>query len=154
MSVGLSRRRFLSTLSAAAMCSFVGCLDVTESEDIDITVSNASETPVEYDVSVDSFEETGAIEVGGSDQYEDKLGQPGSSSQFEVVASFTLPPDASQNESQGTGNNQTQNNETTSGPESNRFETTVDITSDVTEVSVTYTGGQMLVNPVIKSDDS
>jgi hypothetical protein len=154
MSGRLSRRRLLSTLSAATMGSFVGCLNVTENEDIDITVSNASGAPVEYDVSVDSFAETGAIEVDGSDQYEDKLGQPESSSQFEVAASFTLQLDAGQTESQGPTDNQTRDNGTSNGPESDRFETTVDIPSDVTEVSVTYTGGQMIVNPVIESEDS
>lgn len=158
MSSFSSRRRVLSATGAAVVGTLGGCLDTTESEDIDVTVSNASDTEISYEVLVEAFEETGVIEVGGTDQYDDELSQPGSSSQFEVVASFETQgvddsqdgTDDSNNETDGT---ETDGNETEGGySQIERFESTISVHSDVVELSVTYTGGQMTVNPVVEND--
>ncbi|WP_336327689.1 hypothetical protein [Halovenus sp. HT40] len=158
MSSFSSRRRVLSATGAAVVGALAGCLDTSESEDIDITVSNASDTGISYEVLVEAFEETGVIEVGGTDQYDAELSQPSSSSQFEVVATFeTQGADDSQDGTNGS-NNETDGTEAdgneTDGEDSEaeQFERTISLQSDVVELSVTYTGGQMTVNPVVEND--
>jgi hypothetical protein len=154
MSTLSSRRRTLSVIGAAVMGAFGGCFDATESNEVDITVSNASDTPISYEVTVEEFEETGRIDAGGSDQYEDEIDRPGSAGQFDVVASFESVLDDTGDEP-AESNSETGGNESTSEDSQTRqFGTTVSVDSDVIELSVTYTGEQMVVNPVVENDSS
>lgn len=153
-----SRRRVLSVMGVAVVGGLGGCPDTTESEAIDITVSNASDTPITYEVTIEAFEETGVIDAGGSDQYDDELSRPSSPSQFEVVASFETQgaddsregADGSNNETEGT---EADGNETDGGEsQPDQLESPISVHSDVVELSVTYTGGQITVNSVVEND--
>lgn len=159
MSSFSSRRRVLSATGAAVAGTLLGCLDTTEAEDIDITVSNASNTPINYEVTVEASEETGVIEPEGTDQYDDELSQPGSSSQFEVVASFETQgtddsrdgADGSNDETDGTeaDRNETDGEDSQAGP----FERAISVHSDVVVLSVSDTSGQTTVDRSSRTSD-
>lgn len=145
MSKRTSRRAVLAG-GGTVVASLAGCLGRGSEEQIDVTVSNASETPVDYEVSIESFEESGSVDAGGSDQYEDKLSPPGSMTQFDVVARFGKAVTAT-NESVNDSN----------GPREAFFEIgsindTVDVNSNVIEISVTFSAERIIVNPVAENN--
>ena len=145
MSKRTSRRTVLAG-AGVVTASLAGCLGLGSSEQIDVTVSNASETAVDYRVSIEDFEQSGSVEPGGSDQYEDKLSQPGSATQFDVTARFGKALSAT---------NETQtNNETPEEAflELGAIDDTVDVNGNVVELSVTFSTDRIIVNPVVESD--
>jgi len=147
-----SRRELLSMTSTAVTGFLVGCLDTAETGRIDITVSNASDMSISYEVSVEAFEQTGTIEAGGSDQYENGLDQPGSSRQFDVSATFeTRAADAERpapdNESNKSASDKKRRR-------TDQFDRPIDVDPDVSALSITYTGGGMDVNSVSITEDS
>lgn len=145
MSKGTSRRTLLAG-AGVVTASLAGCLGLGSTEQIDVTVSNAAETPVDYEMSIEEFEQSGSVDPGGSDQYEDKLSQPDSSTQFDVVARF--------------GKRLTATNETETDNETpeeaflelGKIDDTVDVNGSVVEISVSYSADQIIVNPVVESD--
>ncbi|MXR52113.1 hypothetical protein GRX03_10945 [Halovenus sp. WSH3] len=146
-----SRRGLLSSVGAVFAASFAGCLDSSEREEIDVTVSNASTVPVDYDVTIEEVEKTGAIEASGSDQYEDELPRPDSTTRFDVVGSFEIDVRGSQNETEPRAGSETSGsaNESSDGqPGGGRFGATIEVTADVTKITVIFTGDQMNVNTV------
>ena len=145
MSNGTSRRTVLAGAGALTV-SVAGCLDFGSSEQIDVTVSNASETPVDYEVSIENFEESGSVDPGSSDQYEDELSPPDSATQFDVVARFGQAVTAT-NQS---GNDSDAPQE--AFLEIGAIDDTVDVNSSVIEISVTFSTERIIVNPVVEND--
>lgn len=158
MSIRPSRRKLLSATGAVLIASLVGCADLDESEEIDVTVSNASPTPIGYEVTVGEVEKTGTVEASGSDQYEDELSQPESSTRFDVVASFERDLRDGENETQredtGPENGASENESSDAQPETGQFRETIEVTTDVLEVTIAYTGGEINVNTVVAENNS
>jgi hypothetical protein len=145
MSKRTSRRAVLAG-AGGVTASLAGCLGFGSTEQIDVTVSNASETPLDYDVSIESFEGSGSVEPGGSDQYEDELSPPGSATQFDVFARFGQAVTASNESVNDSG-----------APEEafleiGAIDDTVDVNSNVIEISVTYSAERIIVNPVVENN--
>lgn len=145
MSKGTSRRAVLAS-AGTLTAGLAGCLGLGSDEQIDVTVSNASETPVDYDVSIESFEQSGSVGPGSSDQYEDKLSPPGSATQFDVVARFGRAVSAT---------NESVNDSDTPEEaflEIGSIDDTVDVNGNVVEISVTFSTERIIVNPVVEGD--
>lgn len=145
MSKGTSRRTVLAS-AGVATASLAGCLGLGSGEQIDVTVSNASETSVDYEVSIENFEQSGSVDPGGSDQYEDELSQPNSATQFDVTARFGK---------RLTATNETEtDNETPEDAflELGKIDDTVDVNGSVVELSVSFSPDRIIVNPVVEGD--
>lgn len=173
MSISLSRRRLLLTAGIAASSGLAGCLG---DEEIDVEIQNLTETPVDYEMQIGSFDEDGSLESEQSDRYEDVLDQPSSSSQFETDIAFGVAVEGVDEDSQHENENgdEDSQHENENGDEDSQHENgngdddpegffeaasiddPVDVNQDVVEISVTYSEFGIVVDPLVEDelDDS
>ena len=80
-----SRRTFLSVLGAGTATGLAGCLG---RDDLDVWVRNDLEDPIDYEITVEDFEESGSLDSDTTDRFEEVVSHPGTGEEIDMEVRF------------------------------------------------------------------
>lgn len=87
-----SRRAVLGAVGSATIGSTAGCLGLL-STDLSVWVRNDAEEEIDYEIQVDDFEESGSLDGGEMDRFDEVVDRPGSGESVEITLQFGIRVD-------------------------------------------------------------